>query len=370
MPVIDFDDSIETAFPIFDHQNPKCKRGTSPEMNPANQKGPHFVGVDIGGTNIKVGVVDNSGQILSYAKTKTEVDKGVDAGLQNIYQAIQDVLTDCQFTMDHIKAIGIATPGTMDIPGGRLLDPPNLPTWHDFPIRQVICDHYSGKKTILQNDASAAAYGEYWVGGAQAAQSLVFWTLGTGIGCGIIIDDMIIEGRHSHGGECGHIIIQMTDGRLCDSGQYGTLEAYAGAKSLVRRCEEQLNAGRHSTLSQRVHEGAKLTPLLIAEEAEQNDELSNELIMDSAMYLGVGTTSLMHTIDPDMILFGGAATFGGKNSELGQRFMNRIREEVKIRAFRVPCENTIIDFATLGSDAGFIGAAGCARLASLKAEIQ
>lgn len=337
-------------------------------MNPANHMGPYFVGVDIGGTNIKVGIVDNSGQTLAFSKTKTDVDKGVDAGLQNIYQTIQDVLTDCQFTMDDIKAIGIATPGTMDIPGGKLLNPPNLPTWKNFPIRQVICDHYSGKTTILQNDASAAAYGEYWVGGAHEAQSLVFWTLGTGIGCGIIIDEMIIEGRHSHGGECGHIVIQMTGGRLCDSGQYGTLEAYAGAKSLVRRCREQLNAGRSSSLNERLQEGKKLSPLLIAQEAEQNDELSNELIMDSAMYLGVGTTSLMHTIDPDMVLFGGAATFGGKDSELGQRFMNRIRDEVKIRAFSVPYENTIIDFATLGSDAGFIGAAGCARKASLKVD--
>lgn len=339
-------------------------------MKPTKQNGPYFVGVDIGGTNIKVGIVDDSGKTLAFCKTKTEVVKGVETGIQNIYHAIQDVLSDCKFTMDDVKAIGIATPGTMDIPGGKLVDPPNLPTWKDFPIRQVICDHYSGKKTILQNDANAAAYGEYWVGGAQKVQSLVFWTLGTGIGCGIIIDEMIIEGRHSHGGECGHMIIQMTNGRLCDSGQYGTLEAYAGAKSLVRRCQEQLDSGRASSLNERLQEGTKLTPLLIAQEAEQKDELSNELIMDSAMYLGVGTTTLMHTIDPDMVLFGGAATFGGKNSALGQSFMNRIREEVKIRAFSVPYENTIIDFATLGSDAGYIGAAGCARRASLKTESQ
>jgi len=337
-------------------------------MKPTKDNGPNFVGIDIGGTNVKVGIVDDSGQTLAFCQTKTEVDKGVDAGLKNIYQAIDDVLSDCQFTMDDIKAIGIATPGTMDIPGGKLVDPPNLPTWKGFPIRQVVCDHYSGKMTIFQNDANAAAYGEYWIGGAQDVRSLVFWTLGTGIGCGIIIDDMIIEGRHSHGGECGHIIIQMTNGRLCDSGQYGTLEAYAGGKSFVRRCQEELDAGRSSLLVEKLKAGNELTPLLIARAAEQGDELSNELIMDSAMYLGVGTTTLMHTIDPDMVLFGGAVTFGGKDSELGQRFMNRIREEVKHRAFRVPYENTIIDFAVLGSDAGYIGVAGCARLASLKAE--
>lgn len=337
-------------------------------MNPAKHNSPYFVGVDIGGTNVKVGIVDDAGQSLAFCQTKTEVEQGVEAGMKNIYQAITDVLSDCQFTMDDIKAIGIATPGTMDIPGGKLVDPPNLPTWKGFPIRQTVSDHYSGKKTIYQNDANAAAYGEYWIGGAREARSLVLWTLGTGVGCGIIIDEMIIEGRHSHGGECGHMIIQMTNGRLCDSGQYGTLEAYSGGKSLVRHCQELLDAGRSSLLHSMTEGGEELTPLLISKAAEQEDELAIELIMESAMCLGVGTTTLMHTIDPDMILFGGAVTFGGRDSELGQRFMQRIREEVRQRAFKVPYENTIIDFAELGSDAGYIGVAGCARLACRKEE--
>lgn len=337
-------------------------------MEPTKHQGPYFVGIDIGGTNVKVGIVDDAGQTMAFCKTTTEVPQGVEAGLKNIYQAIDDALDDCQLTMDEIKAIGIATPGTMDIPGGKLVDPPNLPTWKGFPIRQTVCDHYGGKRTVYQNDANAAAYGEYWIGGARDAHSLVFWTLGTGIGCGIIIDEMIIEGRHSHGGECGHIVIQMDDGRLCDSGQYGTLEAYAGGKSLVKRCQEQLDAGRESILNDKLQQGETLTPLLISEAGEQDDELAVELIMDSARCLGVGTTNLMHTIDPDMVLFGGAVTFGGKGSAQGDRFMQRIREEVKQRAFQVPYDNTIIDYAELGADAGYIGVAGCARLACLKAE--
>ncbi|MFI4848195.1 MAG: ROK family protein [Gimesia chilikensis] len=337
-------------------------------MNPTKPQEPYFVGIDIGGTNVKVGIVDDAGQTLAFCKTQTNVPQGVEAGLKNIYQAIDDALADCQLTMDDIKAIGIATPGTMDIPGGKLVDPPNLPTWKGFPIRQTVCDHYGGKQTIYQNDANAAAYGEYWIGGAREAHSLVFWTLGTGIGCGIIIDEMIIEGRHSHGGECGHIVIQMDEGRLCDSGQYGTLEAYAGGTSLVKRCQEQLDAGRESVLNDMLQQGKELTPLLISQAGEQNDALATELIMESARCLGVGTTNLMHTIDPDMVLFGGAVTFGGKGTAQGDRFLQRIREEVQQRAFSVPYENTIIDYAELGADAGYIGVAGCARLACLKAE--
>jgi glucokinase len=108
--------------------------------------------------------------------------------------------------------------------------------------------------------------------------------------------------------------------------------------------------------------GQELTPLLIAQAAEQGDRLADELIMDTARYMGVGTTTLMHTIDPDMVLFGGAMTFGAGETELGRRFLQTIKDEVHIRAFPVPYAKTKLDFATLGGDAGYIGAAGCARL--------
>jgi glucokinase len=153
----------------------------------------------------------------------------------------------------------------------------------------------------------------------------------------------------------------MDDGRRCDSGQYGTLEAYASAKSLVRRCHEALDAGRESTLQSKKHAGLKITPLVIGQAAEAGDALADELVMDSARYLGVGSTTLMHTIDPDVVLFGGAMTFGRDETELGRRFLERIRQEVRTRAFPVPAEKTRLEYASLGNDAGYIGAAGCAR---------
>jgi glucokinase len=193
---------------------------------------------------------------------------------------------------------------------------------------------------------------------------MVMWTLGTGIGCGIIVGDVVIEGEHSHGGECGHIVIQMENGRLCGTGQYGTLEAYAGGKALVQRCEEAVRAGRRSVLHEIVASGAELTPLVIANAAEAGDLLADELIMETARFMGVGTTSLMHTIDPNLVLFGGAMTFGRNKTELGRRFLSEIQNEVKKRAFPVPYARTRIEYATLGNDAGYIGAAGCARLAT------
>ena len=324
--------------------------------------GPFYLGIDVGGTNTKAGVVDHDANSLSQVSVPTEAEEGPQTGLNNIVRAGNMALEESGLTLDDILGIGLATPGTMDIPGGMLLDPPNLPGWDNLPIRQLVADRFQ-KQTVLQNDANAAAYGEFWAGAAKSASSLVFWTLGTGIGCGIIYHDVIIEGEHSHGSECGHMIIQMDGGRVHPStGQVGTLEAYASARALIARCEEALAAGRKSSIRVRTEAGEELTPLLMAEEAEKGDALSDELIMDTARFMGVGTTSLMHTINPTMFLIGGAMTFGRNETVLGRRFLQRIKDEVRERAFPVPYEKTIIDYATLGGDAGYIGAAGCARL--------
>ena len=117
---------------------------------------------------------------------------------------------------------------------------------------------------------------------------------------------MIIEGEHSHGAECGHIIIDMDSLRMSPAGQCGTLEAFCGASAVVQRCEEALASGRESLLNRLLEQGAELTPLLIAEAAEAGDRVADDIVMDTARYLGVGTTTLMHTIDPSMFLFGGA----------------------------------------------------------------
>lgn len=319
-----------------------------------------YLGVDVGGTNIKVGVVDEQGSTLSKTSLPTEASKGPDAGIENMARGIADALKLAGKQLTDIVGIGLATPGTMDIPAGMLLHPPNLPGWDDFPVERRLAERMQ-LQTVLQNDANAAAYGEFWAGAARQARSLVFWTLGTGVGCGIIYNDIIIEGAHSHGAECGHIIIEMTQGRLCDTGQYGTLEAYAGAKGVLRRAQEALAGKEPSSLREKLAAGNELTPLLIAQCAEGGDALADRIVMDTARYLGVGTVTLMHTIDPEMVLFGGAMTFGGNDSPLGRRFLETIRQEVRQRAFPIPAAKTRIDFASLGSDAGYIGAAGCAR---------
>jgi glucokinase len=329
-------------------------------MTVLRDEAPFYVGVDVGGTNIKVGVVSDHGNSLSYISYPTDAEKGPDHGIDTICRGIDTAVAEAGLTLEEIRAVGLATPGTMDIPAGMLLDPPNLPGWDNIPIRERVAERVK-RPTTLQNDANAAAYGEYWVGAGRHVHSMVFWTLGTGIGCGIIIADMIIRGEHSHGSECGHIIIEMNGGRRCATGQYGTLEAYASATALKARCREALADGKESILRDWMAEGKELDPLLMAKAAEQGDQLANDLIMETATYMGVGTTSVLHTINPNMMLYGGAMTFGRHDTELGRRFLQRIKDEVKSRAFPIPYEKTLFDYATLGGDAGYIGSAGYAR---------
>ncbi len=323
-------------------------------MDAGRYSSPFFLGIDLGGTNIKSGVVDDLGRPLSSISLATEADRGAVVGLDNLVAAGIKAVAESGLDWDRIAAVGLGSPGTMDIDAGMLLDPPNLPGWDNLPIRQLLADRLK-KPVVLQNDGNAAAYGEYWAGAGKDTHSLVMFTLGTGVGGGIVIGGTILQGRHSHGGECGHIIIEARNGRLCSCGARGHLEAYASATSLVKRALETLEASSDpSTL--RSIEPHELSSRAIAGAAAAGDAVAAKLMRDTAHYLAAGAVTLMHTIDPDIVLFGGGMIAAGTP------FLEDIRRGVRAMAFPVPAARTRIEYALLGSDAGFIGAAGCARM--------
>jgi glucokinase len=257
--------------------------------------------------------------------------------------------------MEQIAAIGVATPGTMDIPGGVILDPPNLKPWQNVPVRQYVHDMFR-LPTAFQNDANAAAFGEYWVGAGREARSMVLFTLGTGIGGGIVLGDHVIEGEHSHGAEVGHMKIETTKPRLCGCGRYGCLEAYASATSVVARTREALaEYAGPSALRALLKKGDELSSRDIFTAAANGDALADRIVEETAFYLAIGTTTMLHVIDPDMVVFAGGMVAAGDG------FLERIRTHVRRLAFPVPAAKAQIRYAQLGSDAGFIGAAACAR---------
>ncbi len=329
----------------------------------SNQNRPCYLGIDVGGTNIKVGLTDDVGTVLGAAKVETDTDEGLKAGIDNLEAAVREVLTKCQVTLEQVQGVGLACPGPMDLKTGQLLNLTNLPSWRNIPVRHIV-EERLGRPVVLQNDANAAAYGEYWAGAARGSEISVLWTLGTGIGSGIVIKGEILEGAHSHAAECGYLIVETEHGREHPEGGYhGTLEAYASSRAIIARCNSQLKMGAQSSLQKLYRDHEEITPLMIMQHAEQGDGFAHGLIMEVARYLGVGTVSLMHTVDPEMVLIGGAMTFGQNATRTGRDFLERIKQEIQKRAFPIPAQKTRIEFAQLGSEAGFIGAAGCAAKA-------
>ena len=337
-----------------------------PESTSKSPKQPLFVGVDVGGTSIKFGLVDDTGHTLVKQQIPTEQEKGPEDAMRRSTAVMSELAESAGVTMNDVAGVGLATPGTMDLDAGMLLHPHNLPEWWQFPIRDCLRET-CGKPVLFANDANAAAFGEFWIGSGSAFNSIALFTLGTGVGGGIIIGDTTLVGENSAGSELGHSIIDYkSTARMCGCGHRGHLEAYASARAVVARTEEALQSGRASSLTRRLEENQKLTPLLIAREAELGDELSLEVVMKTAKYLGIGAVNIMHTVDPGAVIFGGAMNFGGHSSELGRRFLDTIRTEAFSRAFPALVDKTHIDFAQLGRNAGYIGAAGLARLAHAK----
>ncbi len=315
---------------------------------------PMFVGLDVGGTTMKAGVVDDDGRPRAVPiSLPTEAAKGQEHGLTLMAEAIRRAVAAAGRTLDRIAAIGVATPGSMDIPAGLILDPPNLKPWRNVPVRQFIADTFA-LPTAFQNDANAAAYGEFWAGAGKEFRSMVLFTLGTGIGGGIILGDRVIEGEHSHGGELGHVKIELRNGRPCGCGHRGCLEAYASATAVVTRTHEALQVdGGKSSLHQ--YERGDLTARDVFRAADGGDALAARIVDETAYYLAVGAANAMHTVDPECVCFAGGMTAAG------EPFLERIRHYVREVAFPVPAAKCQIRYAKLGSDAGFIGAAGCAR---------
>jgi glucokinase len=325
-------------------------------------KAPLFVGLDVGGTTMKAAVVGDDGKPLSKPEVmRTEPERGQEAGLETMCETIRRAVAAAKVTLADITAIGVATPGLMDIKAGLILDPPNLKPWKNVPVRDRIQNVFK-LPTIYQNDANAAAYGEFWVGAGADASSMVLFTLGTGVGGGIILGDYILEGEHSHGGELGHLRIESpAHGRRCGCGARGCLEAYGSATSVVARTRDELAAYRGPSKLKDYYtcNDDELTAKVIFDLADQGDELAKKIVDDTAYYLALGACAAIAAVDPEMIVFGGGMA-------VAESFRAKIHEYVVRFGLPHPVKTVRVAFAKLGSDAGFIGTAGGARLAMMK----
>ena len=318
---------------------------------------PRYIGLDLGGTNIKAAVLDESGRILAGTSVPTNAAAGPGAVIAALVEAAGDVARQAQIDMADIDAIGVGSPGPIDLEAGVVLNAPNLPDFINVPLRDSIAEA-TGRPTVLDNDANVAAFGEYWAGAARGAdvRDVVMLTLGTGIGSGLIVDGHLVHGAFGHGGEAGHIIV-VPGGRPCGCGQQGCLEAYASASRTARRAEEAIVAGDQGSMLAKFYEplSRPLTAKQVFDAANVGDELALRIVDETATYLGIACVNLCRLLDPQMILFAGGMILSG------DLLFDRIRKAFAAHTWGAANEQVRIEPASLGNDAGVIGAGGIAR---------
>jgi len=315
-----------------------------------------IVGVDLGGTNIVVGVLPmdgGDGQVLALRTVPTDAQRGakyvVDRIIGLIADAREEVRAKFGGTNDDFSGVGIGSPGPLNRKSGTVINTPNL-GWRNFPLRDLIANAV-GLPASLDNDANCATYGEWWLGAGKNVDTLVGLTLGTGIGGGIVLNGEIFHGATDSAGEIGHMTIDST-GRRCMCGNYGCLEAYASGPAIAARAVEGIQAGAESLLPGLV-EGRldEITAATVYEAVVLGDPYANEVMRETAKFLGTGIANMINLLNPEMIVISGGVT------KAGDHLFVPLRAEVRRRAFRSAEEACQIVSAKLPGTAGVIGAA-------------
>ncbi len=317
-----------------------------------------YLGLDLGGTNVKAGLLDDKAKVLSSLSVPTRAEGGPEGVIAAMIDAGRKAAEKAGIELKKIEAVGIGSPGPMDLDAGVIRDMPNMPGWNHVPLRDRIAQGL-GRPTVLENDANAAAFGEFWAGAGRdpAIRHLVMLTLGTGVGSGMIIDGILLHGAKSMGAEGGHMIVQ-PGGRRCGCGQHGCLEAYASASRTAERAMEALDSdesGAGSSLHKvRKEHGGKLTAEHVFDAAKAGDRLAERIAKETAEYLGIACVSLCRLFDPQMIVFAGGMIHAG------DYLFDLIRDAFDRNTWKLVKDHVKIVPAELGNDAGFIGAAAVA----------
>lgn len=315
-----------------------------------------IIGVDLGGTNIVVGALPmdgGDGEVLALRSVPTDAQRGAKFVVDRIIGLIQEVraevVSERGGTPDDVAGIGIGSPGPLDRRTGTVINTPNL-GWRNFPLRDLIANAV-GLPACLDNDANCATYGEWWLGAAKNVDNLVGLTLGTGIGGGIVLNGEIFHGVSDAAGEIGHMTIDST-GRRCKCGNYGCLEAYASGPAIALRAVEGIEVGAESLLPALVDGRLEnVTAATVYEAVVLGDPYANEVMRETAKFLGAGIANIINILNPEMIVIAGGVT------RAGDHLFVPLRAEVRRRAFKSAEERCQIVSARLPGTAGVIGAA-------------
>lgn len=310
----------------------------------------YYAGVDLGGTNTKIGILNREGDILKSRIIKTLSAEGVDNTLERIWKTIQELAQELDLNIENIKGIGLGIPGPV-LEQSIVAFFANFPWERNINIKEKL-EKLTGIETKLDNDANIIALGEAKYGAAKGSKSSVTVALGTGIGGGIYIDGKLVSGAKGAGGEVGHMKI-VKDGKLCGCGQRGCFEAYVSATGLIREAVSRLTVNKQNLLYKMIDgDLMKLEAKDIFDAAREGDAFSLELVDYEAEYLALGIANILNIINPEVVVLGGGVALAG------DILLNPMREKMVKYALPVTLEELQIVQGVLGNEAGIKGAVG------------
>jgi len=315
-----------------------------------NTAGKYAVGVDVGGTNIRAGVITPEGKKLSESRRPARAMEGVDATMRMIVEAIEEAISAAGIRKDEVIGVGLGVPGRHISEKGFVIYSPNFANWTNIDLLPPL-EKQLGLACFMRNDVKAASLGEYRFGAGHGFRYIVMITLGTGIGGSLIADGKLMLGSCEGFAEVGHMTVN-PQGRTCECGNHGCWEAMAGRDAIIDRAWRALQTGRPSALGDLAGwELFDITPAMIAQAAQDGDALAKELLDETGMWVGIGITNLIQLYNPEVVIIGGGI------SQAGDLLFAPIRRTVAWRARMVPAATAQIVPAALGDDAGIFGGA-------------
>lgn len=311
----------------------------------------YYIGIDLGGTNIVASVVDERYNILATAQTKTNLPREAELIVGDMAAMARQALADANLTLADITGVGVGCPGTVNRATGVIEYANNL-QFYDLPLRDMLSGLLDGKEIFLDNDANAAAYGEFLAGGAKGCTHAVMVTLGTGVGSGIIIDGKIYSGFNFAGAEIGHMVIE-AGGRACTCGRKGCFEAYSSASGLIAMTREAMERNADSLMWE-LADGdlAKVNGKTAFDGMRRGDPAACGVVDEYIRFLATGIANIINIFQPEILCIGGGIC------KEGETLLKPLREIISNEVYsRFSKQNTKIVKAELGNDAGIIGAA-------------
>ena len=319
-------------------------------MQKIKKHGLPVLAIDLGGTKVIAAVISDKGEVMAREYYLTLADEGPRAVINRMLSAIDHLLSAQDMSLSQLHSISVSAAGAIDMKRGLVTLSPNLPGWCNIPLRDIIKEKYK-VNTFLLNDASAAALGEHRFGAGRGVKTLIYLTVSTGIGGGVIIDDKLYCGPSGSAGEIGHMTIDV-NGPRCNCGNIGCWETLASGTAVAQEAIRRVSCGERSSLIEIVEgKTENITAETVEIAARDGDSLALDVIAKAATYLGVGMVNLVNIFNPEMIIVGGGM------AKMGDLLLAPARQVVQERAFQLPAQAVRIVPAQLGDDAGVLGAA-------------